>query len=66
MPRGDKSAHTDRQKRQAERIEQSYRDRGLPEKTAASRAWATVNQQDRGGKKSGSGRQSSRSRRQGG
>jgi plasmid stabilization system protein ParE len=53
MPRGDKSKYTDKQKRQAEHIEESYRERGVDEKTAESRAWATVNAQDGGGKKSG-------------
>lgn len=56
MPRGDKSAYTDKQKRQARHIEQSYESRGLPEDEAERRAWATVNKQDGGGKKSGSGR----------
>ena len=56
MPRGDKSAYTDKQKRQAEHIEQSYEARGVPEETAAAIAWSTVNKQDGGGKKSGSGR----------
>jgi plasmid stabilization system protein ParE len=56
MPRGDKSAYTDKQKRKAEHIEQGYEARGVPEKEAEARAWATVNKQDHGGKKSGSGR----------
>lgn len=56
MPRGDKDAYTDKQKRQAEHIEDSYRERGLSAETAEKRAWATVNRQDGGGKKSGSGR----------
>jgi hypothetical protein len=56
MPRGDKSAYTAKQKRQAEHIEEGYEDRGLPEKEAARRAWATVNKVSGGGKKSGSGR----------
>lgn len=56
MPRGDKSAYTDKQKRQAEHIEESYERRGLSSKTAAKRAWATVNKESGGGKKSGSGR----------
>lgn len=56
MPRGDKSAYTDKQKRQARHIEQAYREEGLSEKTAEQRAWATVNKQDGGGKKSGTGR----------
>jgi plasmid stabilization system protein ParE len=60
MPRGDKSAYTDKQKRQAEHIEESYEQRGVPEDEAERRAWATVNKQDGGGKKSGSGRKGSK------
>ena len=56
MPRGDKSAYTDKQKRQAEHIEESEEKRGKSEDTAERIAWATVNKQDGGGKKSGSGR----------
>lgn len=56
MPRGDKSAYTDKQKRQAAHIAESYEARGLSEKSAEARAWATMNKQDGGGKKSGSGR----------
>jgi plasmid stabilization system protein ParE len=56
MPRGDKSAYTDKQVRQAEHIEESYEKRGVSEKDAESRAWATVNKETGGGKKSGSGR----------
>jgi plasmid stabilization system protein ParE len=56
MPRGDKSAYTDKQKRRAEHIEESYEKRGVPEKEAERRAWATVNKETGGGKKSGSGR----------
>ena len=56
MPRGDKSSYTDKQKRQAEHIEQGYEDRGVSKKEAESRAWATVNKETGGGKKSGSGR----------
>ena len=56
MPRGDKSSYTDKQKRQAEHIEESYESRGLPEKEAERRAWATVNKETGGGKKSGPGR----------
>jgi plasmid stabilization system protein ParE len=55
MPRGDKSAYSDKQKRKAEHIEESYEKRGTPSKEAARRAWATVNASDHGGKKSGSG-----------
>ena len=56
MPRGDKSAYSDKQKRQAEHIEEGYEKRGVGGKEAARRAWATVNKQTGGGKKSGSGR----------
>ena len=56
MPRGDKDAYTNKQKRQAEHIEEGYEDRGVSKKEAESRAWATVNAMSGGGKKSGSGR----------
>jgi plasmid stabilization system protein ParE len=56
MPQGDKGAYTDKQKRKAEHIEQGYEDRGTPKKEAERRAWATVNKESGGGKKSGSGR----------
>ena len=56
MPRGDKSKYTDKQKRQAEHIEEGYEDRGVGEEEAERRAWATVNKMTHGGKKSGSGR----------
>jgi plasmid stabilization system protein ParE len=56
MPRGDKGAYTDKQKRQAEHIEEGYEKRGVSEKEAEARAWATVNSESGGGKKSGSGR----------
>ena len=56
MPRGDKSKYTDKQTRQAEHIEEGYEDRGVSKKEAERRAWATVNKESGGGKKSGSGR----------
>jgi plasmid stabilization system protein ParE len=56
MPRGDKGKYTDKQKRKAEHIADSYEERGVSEKIAESRAWATVNKESGGGKKSGSGR----------
>ena len=56
MPRGDKSSYTTKQKRQARHIEEGYEDRGVSEKEAERRAWATVNKETGGGKKSGSGR----------
>ena len=56
MPRGDKSAYTDKQKRKAEHIEESYEERGVGKEEAEKRAWATVNKESGGGNKSGSGR----------
>ena len=56
MPQGSKAKYTDKQKRKAEHIEESYEARGVPPEEAEARAWATVNAQDGGGKKSGSGR----------
>jgi hypothetical protein len=56
MPRGDKSSYTSKQKRRAEHIEEGYEKRGTSKKEAKRRAWATVNKEDKGGKKSGSGR----------
>ena len=56
MPRGDKSSYTDKQKRKAEHIEEGYEDSGVSKKEAQRRAWATVNKESGGGKKSGSGR----------
>ncbi len=56
MPQGDKSAYTDKQKRKAAHIEEGYEDRGVGKDEAERRAWATVNAESGGGKKSGSGR----------
>lgn len=56
MPRGDKSSYTDKQKRQAEHIEEGYEHRGVGHAEAERRAWATVNKESGGGKKSGAGR----------
>ena len=56
MPKGDKGKYTEKQKRKAEHIEEGYEDRGVSKKEAKSRAWATVNKESGGGKKSGSGR----------
>lgn len=56
MPRGDKSKYTDKQKRQAEHIAEGYEDRGVSDKEAKRRAWATVNKETGGGNQSGSGR----------
>ncbi len=55
MPRGSKAKYTDKQKRQAEHIEEGYEKRGVPEDEAEARAWATVNKMYGGGAKGGSG-----------
>lgn len=51
MPRGDKSAYTDTQKRQAKHIEEGYEKKGVSKDEAEKRAWATVNKESGGGKK---------------
>jgi plasmid stabilization system protein ParE len=57
MPRGDKSKYTDKQERKADHIAEGYKRKGVSTKEAESRAWATVNKDDGGGKKpGGSGR----------
>jgi hypothetical protein len=56
MPRGDKSSYTEKQRRRAEHIEEGYEKRGISHDEAERRAWATVNKESGGGKKSGSGR----------
>jgi hypothetical protein len=55
MAQGDKSKYTDKQKRQAEHIEEGYRERGVSEDEAERRAWATVNKESGGGNKPGGG-----------
>ena len=56
MAKGSKKSFSGKQKRQATDIEKGYEKKGVSKKTAESRAWATVNKQSGGGKKSGSGR----------
>jgi hypothetical protein len=51
MPPGSKASYTNKQKRKAAHIEEGYEKRGVSKRTAEARAWATVNKQDRGGKK---------------
>ena len=53
MSQGDKSKYTDKQKRKAEHIEKGYEKRGVSKSESERRAWATVNKQDKGGKKGG-------------
>ena len=55
MPRGDTSKYTDKQERKADHIAEGYEKRGVSEKEAERRAWATVNKDDGGGKKAGGG-----------
>jgi plasmid stabilization system protein ParE len=61
MARGSKSKYTDKQKRQAGHIEESYEKRGASKKVAEQRAWQTVNKQTGGGEKSGGGRKATSS-----
>lgn len=56
MSRGSKEKYTDKQKRKAAHIKESYEERGLDEDEATRRAWATVNKESGGGNKSGAGR----------
>ena len=56
MARGSKRSYTSKQKRMAAHIEESAKKSGKSGKRAKQIAWATVNKQDGGGKKSGSGR----------
>jgi hypothetical protein len=53
VPQGDKSKYTDKQDRKADHIAASYEKKGVPDKEAERRAWATVNKDDGGGKKAG-------------
>ncbi|MFJ4052736.1 termination factor Rho [Pseudomonas sp. NPDC089743] len=53
MPRGDKAKYTEKQKRKAEHIEESYEQKGVSKDEAEARAWATVNKQSGGGEKAG-------------
>jgi len=61
MPRGDKSSYTDKQKRQAQHIEEGYEKKGVPEKEAERRAWATETKLSGEGRKSDSGKDSKKS-----
>ena len=56
MPRGSKAKYTGKQDRKADHIAKGYEASGVPHKEAERRAWATVNKETGGGKKSGSGR----------
>ena len=57
MPGSEKSKYTGKQERKADHIAESYEKKGVSDKEAERRAWATVNKDDGGGKKpGGSGR----------
>jgi hypothetical protein len=56
MARGSKKSYTSKQRRQASHIEAGAKRSGKSSKRAKQIAYATVNKQDGGGKKSGSGR----------
>jgi plasmid stabilization system protein ParE len=64
MPRGDKSKYTDKQKRQAEHIEEGYENRGTSKGEAERRAWATVNKMTHGGRKTGGSGQGTKTNKQ--
>jgi plasmid stabilization system protein ParE len=53
MPRGATSKYTNKQERKADHIAEGYEKRGVSEKEAERRAWATVNKDDAGGKNPG-------------
>ena len=56
MARGSKKSYSSKQKRTASHIEKSAKRSGKSSARAKQIAWATVNKQDHGGKKSGGGR----------
>jgi len=56
MARGSKDKYSDKQKRKAQHIESGARKHGASAERAKQIAWATVNKESGGGKKSGSGR----------
>lgn len=53
MPQGDKRHYTDKQRRKAEHIMDSFLEQGYPKKQAEARAWATVNAIHGGGERKG-------------
>lgn len=57
------SKYTAKQERKADHIAEGYIEKGVSEKEAEARAWATVNKQDGGGKNpGGSGRKRAKSK----
>lgn len=53
MPKGDKSSYSGKQKRQAEHLEESYKEKGVSDQEAEERAWRTVSKQSGGSRKKG-------------
>lgn len=54
MPEKDnKPKYTDKQKRMAQHIEESYEEKGISKKESEARAWATVNKETGGGRRTG-------------
>lgn len=51
MPRGDKSADTDKQKRQSPGTEKGQQQKGVARPEAEARAWAAANKLHGGGNK---------------
>lgn len=56
MAQGSKKSYTNKQKRMAKHIEDSAKKSGKSSARAKQIAYATINKEDGGGKKSGSGR----------
>ncbi len=56
MAIGSKAKYTEKQKRKARHIEESYEHQGVSASKASEIAWATVNKQSGGGERSGSGK----------
>ncbi|HSC68266.1 MAG TPA: termination factor Rho [Cellvibrio sp.] len=59
MAIGSKAKYSEKQKRKAAHIEQSYEQKGVPRHKAEEIAWATVNKHSGGGERSGSGKNTS-------
>src|SRR5688500_7598201 len=56
MPRGDKSAYTEKQKSKAQHIDVGYEEHGVTTEEAERRAWTTAHNESDSGNLSGSGR----------
>jgi hypothetical protein len=53
MPADNKQKYTEKQKKKAADIEDSYEQKGVSKSEAEARAWATVNKQSGGGEREG-------------